>query len=87
MPEKIILVCQNSPVVDWLVVNVFGDKSVVNTRPVDDIKQLNEEILSVLEIGVDPSNDELQHQLLWQRPRLLHQEDLGHNHKYLLSPD
>jgi len=64
------------PVVDRLIVDVFGDKGAIDSRPVDDGKKLNEEVLSRLKIGVHPSDDELQHQLLRQRPRFLHQEKL-----------
>ncbi len=37
---------------------MFRDEGVVDGGPVDDVKQLDEEVFPVLEVGIDPRSDE-----------------------------
>ncbi len=61
----------NLPVVDGLAVDVFGDEGRVDGGPVDDLEELDQEVFATRQVRVHPGDDELQDELLRQRPGLL----------------
>ena len=62
----------NLPVVDGLAVDVFGDEGRVDGGPVDDLEELDQEVFPTGQVRVHPGDDELQDELLRQRPGFLH---------------
>ena len=64
-------------VVQRLTVDVVSDEGRVHVGPVDHLQHLDEKFFTITRVCVDPVDDELEDQLLGQRPGLLHQEQLG----------
>ena len=64
------------PVVDGLAVDVLSYEGRVDGGPVDDLEELDEEVFPTGQVRVYPGDNELQDELLRQRPGLLHQKEL-----------